>query len=353
VILNILPVLLLLLLLLGAKPVTPMAQFDEDYLSKDTCNILRGFFAIVVVFHHLAQRTSSGFLFRDFTQVGFLAVAAFFFFSGYGLQKQHILKSSYSNGFLLKRLPQILIPYIIMTALYWVLRAVLGDVFSLADLFLTIFTDEGPIVSFSWYIISILIFYMGFYLLMKIFKKHHFGMILGGFLYYFLLVFLCRKFSLGIWWYNASHILVFGMIWAVYEDRILSFFKKYYLLITPLILIIFCILFEKQYDLLALFNVSYAPLISAIILTCLFTLSFLLISMKVKLKNKVLSFLGSISLEIYMTHGLFTRGLRNDFLYIQDDSIWVISVITGTIALSFLLHKVFKFILTKYQKIFM
>ena len=176
-------------------------------------------------------------------------------------------------------------------------------------------------------------------------------MISGGILYCIFTILIFRKFSLGIWWYNATHLLAVGMIWAVYEDKILKFLKKFYYIVTPFILFTFIVLFDKNYDILNMFNFESAPLILAIILTCLFTLSFLLISLKINFGNRVLDFLGDMSLEIYMTHGLFTRVLRSKFLYIENDSFWAVSVLFGTIILSFVLHKYFVFILSKYKQL--
>ncbi|WP_173468755.1 acyltransferase family protein [Fibrobacter succinogenes] len=113
---DILPILLLFLCIFGAKITKPLSSINsKDYLSLATCKSYRGLFAILVILLHLAQRTESGVLFRYFTFTGMLPVPFFFFLSGYGLQKSYIVKSDkYRNGFLLKRVPTVLIPYIII-----------------------------------------------------------------------------------------------------------------------------------------------------------------------------------------------------------------------------------------------
>lgn len=156
---------LLILFFYKAKPQKPLCSLNrEGYLSLDTGKYYRGFFAIVVIFHHLAQATGTGMVFRYFKLVGYLAVAFFCFLSGYGLQKSYIAKGDrYRKGFILKRIPTILIPYIIITAIYWLAYVFIdGKYYSLRDIGIAIIKGV-PIVSHSWYIISLLVFYVAYW----------------------------------------------------------------------------------------------------------------------------------------------------------------------------------------------
>ena len=127
---DILPTALLVLLLWRMKPVKPIKSWNENYLSLETCRSWRGFFAVAVVLHHLSQLAKGGTIFYELIKIGILAVAVFFFFSGYGLQKQYMKSSNYQKRFLLRRLPAVLFPYIIITAVYWAVNAVFGTLYS-------------------------------------------------------------------------------------------------------------------------------------------------------------------------------------------------------------------------------
>ena len=119
---DLLALLLLILPLVGMKPVCGTNRMNEEYLSLNTGKSLRGLFAIAIVLHHLSQEATrtGGYLFRHFAYTGYLYVAFFFFLSGYGLQKSYIASENYKNGFLQKRLPKILLPYAIVALLYWI-----------------------------------------------------------------------------------------------------------------------------------------------------------------------------------------------------------------------------------------
>ena len=79
------------MVLYGLKIENNTSLINNTYLSKDNCNSFRGLFALIIIIHHIAKSVSSGIILKPFTQVGYLIVAVFFFYSGYGLMKKHIV----------------------------------------------------------------------------------------------------------------------------------------------------------------------------------------------------------------------------------------------------------------------
>ena len=349
---DILPILLFFLCIFGAKITKPLSSINsKDYLSLATCKSYRGLFAIVVILHHLAQRTETGILFRFFTSMGSLAVAFFFFLSGYGLQKSYITKSDkYRDGFLLKRVPTVFIPYIIITTIYWMTLLFLGQFYSLKDI-IQRFIVGNPIADNSWFIVNILVFYVIFWLLMHICKKHYFMMILGGFIWYILHFIFCYKMKYGGFWYTSSQLLVIGMFWALYEQNIINLFKKKYIILTILSAGLFFI-FSYLPSLISPNNklnyilVNLSPYLTRIF----FVISILAFFLKIQFGNRILNFLGENSLELYISHGLFIKVLRSKFIYIDNELIWCISVLAGTILFSYGLHILFQAILNVYKR---
>ena len=345
---------LLVILFLGislwkTKLLTPSNSFNDDYMSIKNCNSYRGLFALIVILHHISQRVSGGVLLPDFTRVGYLAVSIFFFLSGYGLQKKNLSDSTYSRAFLLKRIPTILIPYLIMSIIYWLVYALLGDVRLLTVVIDNFIKYGDPIVWFSWYVVSIMSFYFGFFVLMKLFKKHRLGMVLGGVIYYIIYVFICQKLSFGLWWYSTSLFPVLGILWASYEDKILNFIKKRYAVLLPVALASFIVLAKFKWSIYWGMPSVWTELILIIVLAFLFIVICLISSLKLNFGNKILDFLGKISFEIYMAQGLFMLLFRNARFRIESDFLWSIAVIAGSFILAFLLNRLFAFILKKYK----
>ncbi len=80
-----------------------------------------------------------------------------------------------------------------------------------------------------------------------------------------------------------------------------------------------------------------------------FVLSVVLISLKFRIGNKVLSFLGSISLEIYISQGLMITTLINGKIRIENELLQCIAVSAATILFSYLLHLVLDAVIGKYK----
>lgn len=109
---------LLLIIIIFYKSKILKKGFNEDYLSLKSSKLYKGFLAIIILFHHISQKVNPNLLFYKFSYVGYLAVAVFFFISGYGTHKSNLKSDKYRKNFLLNKFINILIPYIIVTTIY-------------------------------------------------------------------------------------------------------------------------------------------------------------------------------------------------------------------------------------------
>jgi peptidoglycan/LPS O-acetylase OafA/YrhL len=78
-----------------------------------------------------------------------------------------------------------------------------------------------------------------------------------------------------------------------------------------------------------------------------FVLLILLITMKIQFKNKILDFLGMISLEIYLLHGLFLDQFSiNGQVAITDPFLYTLAVIGASIVLATVVHYICKVLIS-------
>ncbi len=344
-------VALLVLLLVGIQ--VKREGYFEDSLSPQNTNQLRGIFALVVILHHLSQRSSGSIVFPLFAYVGYLAVSVFFFISGYGLMTQYQQRQqTYAKTLLTLRIPSVLIPYLITTVLYSVFYGVMGETVTVQSVLFSL-VNGSPIALFSWYIIAILCFYFLFYLATKLSKgnrKIHMLITWLGLLAY---IILCMLLNYGSWWYNSCFAFGLGVVWAVYHEQIMEFFKRRFVAKFSLSFVLFLIIFsvpvvidvcKLDYNKLAL-----VILICQVIASLLFSAIVALAGTKVQFKNRILSLIGDLSLEIYLIQGIAITLLRSDKLYLQNSVLYTLLVFAITAPLALLLHIVFKWINTHYK----
>lgn len=338
-------IIFLLLVVWKAKPVKGL---NEEYVSVTTGKAMRGIFAIVVILHHLTQYTVGGHAFRYFANAGFLAVGIFFFFSGYGLQKKYSMDTSYEDGFLLKRIPSVFIPYLVATFVYWGGYALVGAGSSFPYMLSSIFSSHTMVAN-GWYVINILVFYVFFYLLMRICKRRQGLMVAGGIIFAFLWSFFCIKMELGIWWYNATLCIGVGMFWAAYEGQILEKVKNHATAVCIFATAAFLISFHFLGSIGSFFPGLYV--LAERVVGIFFILMVLGCSMKFKVGNKVLYFIGTISYELYLIHGLWIYWFKNGAFPIENELLLVGMVFLCAIASAVVLHKISGYFVTAFKKL--
>lgn len=335
--------LVLVLLFYGVKVVKPSANQNlcEQVFTADTSKCLQGICALCVILHHLSQNKafSQNHVIGFFEQIGFLFVAVFFFCSGFGLIRSLNTKSNYLDGFVKKRIVPILIAFFVMNLIYAFYRFVSGAQLPVAQwitgiLGLVLLNDQ------AWYVVVILIMYTIFYISFKHIKnrKISFAIILISILLQG--VFFCimghfawwsqpdswqkllrggqwwQSFVIlwyqGEWWVNSSIAFFVGMVVANNFEKLLDFLSKKYWLKFIVLLLICAVTFELAS--LAQWKISYWSEFSGKLgignkFICYFAqmsfvipfvLMLFMITYKIQIGNKVMRYLGGLSLELYL-----------------------------------------------------
>ena len=270
----------------------------DGRLDRTTTNCCKGIAAIIIMFHHISFRVSNLPVYmKPIWYIAFPIVGFFFFMSGYGLTCGLLQKKNYLQGFLSKRLLNIIAPYVIV-AITWIgLEIIWGQtpVRAIAEAFTIRYIQ--PLL-FIWVIIvAYILFYMVF--------KH-------------------TEINVGAYWFigiTIAYILIsvfvnprdemyasiigmpFGIFWAIHERKIDSYFEINYLRKEIIAIAVFAILFIGRLALsVAGFDNQLFQSVIRNIITIAFIVPLVELLKKVKIQKKFLTWLGTISYEIYIIH---------------------------------------------------
>lgn len=326
-------VALLILLVISSLLVftkeTSYAAFDQKHTLP-----LRGILAILVVLGHLDTVVAGQTKILTLLHMATPAVAVFFFMSGYGLMISYSKKGdNYLNRFVIKSSIKLLIPLFLTTLLYQTILLIGGN-FSLSRIVDDFITGvEMPLIH-SWYVYALFLFYLFFFVAFKYVKinnslKGKLLILVLLMLSYYVLVRYCLGWDF-FWWMTCMAFPV-GFIYCYLEDKIKHFVYTNFLLVPIIIIVLLVIKFLSNPQTPICGELPYlllGPIVALI-----------LCKSPLPIDNKSLNFLGTISFEIYLVHGIFEKLFIG---YIDSPYFYILVVIFATISMAWLLHVVFK-----------
>lgn len=352
ILLMIYPVGLFALTFFGCK-YAGKGKFCDNLWDRQQTKMLQAFACLAVIIHHVTQLIT-GYGVMDygpitlFHSMGIMFTSVFFFCSGYGLIVSVTQKPDYLDGFLIHRLPLILVPFFmanvisvlirlfylkIPTTLPNIVKAVFG---------LVLLNGNG------WFLVEIFFLYLAFYLSFLFIKNKDIAIAVLCMAAFFIIGIgynnghdtsvVGDHWFMGEWWYNATIVFVMGILVARFRERIVHFVKKHYTIILSVTSVLLLISFVAETyvrntrgyykeSFAVTFGLSNkgATLLAQMVLCLIFMWFVLLINMKVSIGNRALAFIGSISMEIFLLHGLFVRQI---FSFKNVNVFWIYAIVT-------------------------
>ena len=339
------------LLFWGAK-LAGKGEWNEEYTSLKQTKALQGIMMLGVVLHHMAQKTCASWqpaIYRVhgldfFLPYGYLFVGVFFFCSGLGLWKSVRSKSDYLKGFCRRRILPIVIAFYLAEFIYTGARLLTGEQMDLTRILWYLSGLHMANVN-AWYVIVIPFFYLVFWLAFRVCKKHEGTAIFLVFLFTMAYTVLCAAVGhqndwwiRGEWWYNSVLLFPIGLTFGKFEKGVTRFFRRGYWIWLVVFAAAVVLMFRHSewvvnrrlgYYVSGSLGrrVGYSVLsaLTQWLAALAFTAFCFLAMMKVKIGNKVLAWIGAMTLDIYLIHGLFVELFGYSFLdsgrkvlYIKD-----------------------------------
>jgi len=356
-------------------------EFNEEFMSIRQTKYLQGFFAIIIMFHHIGQKTCASWLnpiyiipgLEFFVPIGYFCVGIFLLCSGFGLYKSYKQKENYLDGFIKRRILPVILAFYSTGLIFLIVRALMGQKMDMWQVLCYIIGVPQPNPN-TWFVITLPIFYLAFYFAFKYIKNKDVALAVtcvAVFVYTFIGTTINHNdwFMCGEWWYNSVHLFSIGLIFGRFEEKIIKNVKKNYRWYLPLVFVLmFAFYFLSQWT-QGVFSYygqyGFRPhsqvvwyrwicLFSQMLASCAFVFFMFMLTMKVKIGNIVLKFMGGVTLEFYLIHGLFVDLFGYSFLditpplyYIKNVFLMVVVVTVLTVPSAILLQKFHNFVLCK------
>lgn len=284
---------------------TPVLNsFNENYLSVNRTNCVKGFFVLLVFLSH-ARNYLSIFpeyrsdplnriydIFQNYLGQGI--VIMFLFYSGYGVMESIKKKGAdYISAFPRKRVLKTLLNFDIAVVMFLIVDIFLGTIskYSVSDVLLS-FVGWESIGNSNWYIFAILVLYLITFVAFKLSKNKYSNaakIVTILTVIYIALLALAGK---DAWWFDTVLLYPLGIWYSIGKDNIERFIKKkpvnYYLLFI-LCIGVFVISHLLRLNIF-LYEISQVALCALIVM----------VTMKTDIHNKILEFLGRNLFEIYI-----------------------------------------------------
>lgn len=291
-----------IIIIYGLRICAP-ACFNGEYLDKKNTTAVNGIFVILIVFSHYAQYAGfSGVYDTAYLllrrHLGQAVVSPFLFYSGYGMMEAIKRKGAGYVGLLPRKSLSLLLRCDCAVLLYLLLDYAIGDQYPATDILLA-FTTWTNIGNSNWYITAVIIVYIcmfiSFSISMRAFEGRK-GLAVGTVLLLMMTaaaVYLQFKAERPDYCYNTMLILPMGCLYSLTKDRIEKLVAEN--LLTWLLTLVAAA---------GLYAVSFMyrenSVLNYSLWAYLFMILLLLVTMKVKIYNKVLEWFGRHIFSIYM-----------------------------------------------------
>ena len=285
--------------------------FFDDNLGKNQCTAIKGIFIWIVFARHIGDYIphADGALNIGYNiinvLVGQLLVVMFLFYSGYGVMQQIKRKgASYVKGMPRNRIVNTFVNFDIAVVSFVVLNLISGVDMQLRQILLSLVCWDS-VGNSNWYIFAILACYTLTWCVcvLAILHGKNANAAFAEWWIWALVVLLSLSLSTvkQSWWYNTIFAFPLGITYSIHEDRIKGYVSRHYSKILGFSIVALCVMFAMPYEWRGvsnnLFSMSFAFLV-------------VMLTMKVKIGNPILIWLGAHLFPLYIYQRLPMIGFR-------------------------------------------
>lgn len=297
-------IFLLLIIMIGfvGLQAAKQGEYFDSYMSRESTNAVNGLFVLLIFLSHAVTYIKpSGVLdeayltFKD--NMLQLVVVSFLFYSGYGITESIKSKGkSYVHSIPFRRFFKVYYRLFISVCLFLLLNLFVKKHYSLKTVLLA-FTGWTAVGNSNWYIFAILVLYiLTFVSFMIAGKRIWLGVAITTVLSAAFVV-LQIKLGRSTWTYNTVMLYPAGMIFSLIKEPFEKVVKKsdeIWFAAVGVVAVCFAVLHYTETENIATYSLW----------AILFMMLLVLVTMKIQIKNPILSWFGSHVFSVYMLQRL-------------------------------------------------
>ncbi len=273
--------------------------YNEEYLSKECTNAIKGIFILLVFIGHALQYVDRSdyaydiigdrYALRFKTELGQMVVTMFLFYSGYGVVESIKKKGeTYINSIPKRRILSTFLNFDVAVLFFLALSLILSIHVTIKQFGLSLLAWDS-LGNSNWYIFCILVCYALAYLSFKAFgnDKNSIITMAASIIATSILISYYKE----PWWYNTMWAFGLGGILSYYRVEIDGFAKKHYLIILSCLMVALFVVHKLPFEYRGImYNIE----------SCIFALLIVCITMKVRISNSILLWCGINLFPLYI-----------------------------------------------------
>lgn len=323
-------------------------DFNDNYLSYEMTNTVKGIFILLVFIKHVvpyvlnAGWVPTGFfgeLFRFVNNnVGQWIVAMFLFYSGYGVMESIKRKGhGYVQGLPKKRILQVLVNFDIAVFIYILVDLILKKPLTIKQCLLSL-TGWESVGNSNWYIFIIMLMYLITFISFYRSKADNYTRPLLLSLALTFITSILMSYFKADYWYNTMFCYTTGIFFSLYKHKIEWFTKTHYWPMLIIAVIVLVIMDRIPYSAKGLVYNGFSVVFCSVVI---------LLTMKFRCNSKVLLWCGQnlFPLYIYQRIAMIALSSINDGAFAAG---YPFLYTVACLAITIVITNVYKYIAVKF-----